>query len=552
MKTKSFILAIACVLAFSLTPFAHTVLPSYSNAITSSTGVPIRATITVYSAGTTTLVSIFSSSAGAVLANPFQTDTLGRFTFYAARGTYDIKVSGSFTTYTLPDVPLGLAGELGITSTATGLTYTEATRTFSLTANYMIPGPATSGFFLKAGGAGVTPAFAQIVQADVDGLKTSDSPTFNLATFSGLTASLPVVTNSSKGLASVAYATFKASLSIAQADVSGLTTSSSPMFAGLSFGATTAAGLRLNNLTATQVAAISAPLAGQVVWDTTAGRMRWYTGAAWTDGAVRLAGDTMTGRLSIIMASNPGASYAPLYITRDIQQGPQVILESYNSTGGYPPGAPLQYRFARGTLASPTALQALDAFGFFGGRGYNGSDWTGYAPAGIYYQANENWTTTANGSFMKFETTVDGTAVHVEQMRLHDSGGLAIGPSYVATDPGVGSVILSGSLGVGATLIHRGTPDIVSAAGAISVTTAITHVVTNGTGTVLTLADGAEGQVKYIVLKTLTAGGQTDVITPAHASGYTTITMSAAGQSVHLLFTNGAWVVVGYFGSVIA
>jgi hypothetical protein len=46
----------------------------------------------------------------------------------------------------------------------------------------------------------------------------------------GLTASVPVVTDASKNLASVSYATFKSSLAIAQADVSGLTTGDSPTF----------------------------------------------------------------------------------------------------------------------------------------------------------------------------------------------------------------------------------------------------------------------------------------------------------------------------------
>ena len=68
-------------------------------------------------------------------------------------------------------------------------------------------------------------------------LNTTASPTFVGLTLSGLTASLPIVTNASKALASVAYATFKASLAIAQADVAGLTTASSPTFAGMTLTA---------------------------------------------------------------------------------------------------------------------------------------------------------------------------------------------------------------------------------------------------------------------------------------------------------------------------
>ena len=64
-------------------------------------------------------------------------------------------------------------------------------------------------------------------------LNTTASPTFVGLTLSGLTASVPIVTDANKALASVTYAAFKASLAIAQADVSGLTTASSPTFAGM-------------------------------------------------------------------------------------------------------------------------------------------------------------------------------------------------------------------------------------------------------------------------------------------------------------------------------
>lgn len=93
--------------------------------------------------------------------------------------------------------------------------------------------------------------------------------------------------------------------------------------------------------------------------------------------------------------------------------------------------------------------------------------------------------------------------------------------------------------------VFSGTPDVVSAAGPISLTTAITHVVTNGVGTVLSLAAGVEGQEKIIILKTLTSAGQTDVITPAGGgAGFTTITLSAVGHSVHLIYSNGKWTIV--------
>ena len=66
----------------------------------------------------------------------------------------------------------------------------------------------------------------------------------------------------------------------------------------LRFSGTTSPGLRLKNLTTTQRDATT-PGAGDLVWNTTTTRVNNYTGSAWSDGWVRLAGDTMTGPLGI-------------------------------------------------------------------------------------------------------------------------------------------------------------------------------------------------------------------------------------------------------------
>lgn len=84
------------------------------------TGAGTEATITVYAAGTVTASTIYSDTAGTAKANPFTTDSVGRFSFYADPGLYDIKVSGSgLTTYTVEDVQIGQAYDELITSAPT-------------------------------------------------------------------------------------------------------------------------------------------------------------------------------------------------------------------------------------------------------------------------------------------------------------------------------------------------------------------------------------------------------------------------------------------------
>jgi len=68
----------------------------YFDATISDAGVPIVATVTVYLLGTSTIATIYTDPAGTSQKdNPFQTDSYGRFQFFAAVGQYDIQVSGT-------------------------------------------------------------------------------------------------------------------------------------------------------------------------------------------------------------------------------------------------------------------------------------------------------------------------------------------------------------------------------------------------------------------------------------------------------------------------
>lgn len=80
----------------------------YFDNVLSDAGKPILATITVYLAGTTTKATIYADVGGTIVKdNPFITDALGRFQFFAASGAYDIEVIGAgITTYKIEYVQL--------------------------------------------------------------------------------------------------------------------------------------------------------------------------------------------------------------------------------------------------------------------------------------------------------------------------------------------------------------------------------------------------------------------------------------------------------------
>tara|TARA_Y100001937_G_scaffold123592_1_gene186705 strand:- start:350 stop:1021 length:672 start_codon:yes stop_codon:yes gene_type:complete len=87
-----------------------------------------------------------------------------------------------------------------------------------------------------------------------------------------------------------------------------------------------------------------------------------------------------------------------------------------------------------------------------------------------------------------------------------------------------------------------------SGAGAVDVVSAITEVTTTGANA-LTLADGVEGQLKFIVM--ITDGGD-GTLTPTNFGSGSTITFNDAGDTATLLFTNSKYYLLSHFGCTIA
>ena len=76
-----------------------------------------------------------------------------------------------------------------------------------------------------------------------------------------------------------------------------------------------------------------------------------------------------------------------------------------------------------------------------------------------------------------------------------------------------------------------------------NVTSAITTVnATSATGTI-TLADGADGQIKTII-NVSTSGTNAVTVTPTNRGGYSSITLDKQGETVTLLFKNSKWYVI--------
>ena len=106
------------------------------------------------------------------------------------------------------------------------------------------------------------------------------------------------------------------------------------------------------------------------------------------------------------------------------------ITQDAFGTGSYPAYTGRQ---ARGTAASPTATQTDDILVEFTGRGYGASAFSSSSVARIDLEAAENFTNTAQGTYISFHTSALGAASAVERFRVGPSGQLGIGGATYGT-----------------------------------------------------------------------------------------------------------------------
>ena len=94
-----------------------------------------------------------------------------------------------------------------------------------------------------------------------------------------------------------------------------------------------------------------------------------------------------------------------------------------------------------------------------------------------------------------------------------------------------------------------GTPQALSGAGVLNLTTSITNCTSTGASQVVSLADSTQiGQIK-IVCHTVDGG---DVrVTPATLDGGTYFTLDAVGDTVVLIWNDSAWQCIGGFGHAV-
>jgi hypothetical protein len=134
-------------------------------------------------------------------------------------------------------------------------------------------------------------------------------------------------------------------------------------------------------------------------------------------------------------AGNVGiGTTAPLSALHVVKADEVPLYTDSYSNSNYAAG--VMGRRARGTIATPLALQAGDFINGVYGRGYTGAAFTSQSNGLIAITAGETWNTTATGTYIVFETTPNGSTTRTEKMRITGAGNVGIGttaPTLTAT-----------------------------------------------------------------------------------------------------------------------
>jgi hypothetical protein len=142
----------------------------------------------------------------------------------------------------------------------------------------------------------------------------------------------------------------------------------------------------------------------------------------WTDDGTTVRLTTSTDKVGI-------GTTSPLFKLHVVDtDAPVIIADQYSGSAdtGFT-YAPFLMRAARGTPSSPVALKTGDIMFSLSARGYYGSDFTSLGRAVINGHAAEDWTSSAQGTYLAFRVTPIGSTSIAEVVRFDEDGSVGIG-----------------------------------------------------------------------------------------------------------------------------
>lgn len=164
-------------------------------------------------------------------------------------------------------------------------------------------------------------------------------------------------------------------------------------------------------------------------------------------GTLQING-TLTGVTSLTMNGNLSiGTTTPAFLFEVAGNGSTATLSNsvYSNTANDAAG--FIGRKARGTLGSPSAVQADDILGGFYGGGYTSAGSFGTNSGRFSIHAAQNFTSANQGSYMTFSVTPLNSSSRSEVMRITSSGNVGIGTTTPTSRLDVGQSLTSGQSG---------------------------------------------------------------------------------------------------------
>lgn len=132
-----------------------------------------------------------------------------------------------------------------------------------------------------------------------------------------------------------------------------------------------------------------------------------------------------------------------------------VCVNSFLTSVGYGVAPTMVGYRSGGTEASPTFTPVDGIMNAMTARGHDGTAFVAGSKARVAMMAAENWTATANGTYMAFSTTTKLTVSLAERMRIFDDGNISIGNTSSTAKLSVTGTVASSSTVTGTQLVSN-------------------------------------------------------------------------------------------------
>lgn len=243
-----------------------------------------------------------------------------------------------------------------------------------------------------------------------------------------------------------------------------------------------------------------------------------------------------TGKVGIGTA----APQRTLHIVHQSDAGPGTI-----TIDEYAAAPDIRFRRAQGTIANPSATTFNNAIGAITAAGYDGTQFTTFRGL-VSINASENWTNTAQGTFIAFYNTAAGGTTTTEKMRINPNGNVGIGTTSPGQRLSVAGTVESTS---GGFKFPDGSVQATAAGGAQS----IFKDIANGSGTTQFSASSINDSLRFEgtggTSVSFDANNKKVIINSTEGGGNGTITGVTAGAGLAGGGTTGAVTLAVNYGS---